>query len=67
MLRRRRRLRSLAQALGATAPFWTSTQKLFLLCQDAFDRFIRPFRVADAAVMATYYTAQALIALSTMG
>jgi len=33
----------------------------------AFDRFIRPFRAADAAVMVTYYAAQGLIALSTTG
>ena len=48
-------------ALAGALLFMTSDALL------AFDRFIRPFRVADAAVMATYYTAQALIALSTMG
>jgi len=48
-------------ALAGALLFMTSDALL------AFDRLIRPFRVADAAVMATYYTAQALIALSTMG
>ena len=33
----------------------------------AFERFVRRFRGADAAVMATYYGAQALIAFSTKG
>jgi uncharacterized membrane protein YhhN len=30
----------------------------------AVDRFARPFRAGDAAVMTTYYAAQTLIALS---
>src|SRR5262249_51514549 len=33
----------------------------------AFARFARPFRGGDAAVMLTYYAAQALIALSSAG
>jgi uncharacterized membrane protein YhhN len=40
---------------------------LFFMLSDgllAVDRFSRPFRAADAAVMTTYYAAQMLIALS---
>jgi uncharacterized membrane protein YhhN len=48
-------------AVGGALAFMTSDGLL------AFDRFVRPFRTADAAVMATYYAAQTLIGLSTLG
>ena len=48
-------------ALAGAIVFMTSDGLL------ACEHFVQPFRGADAAVMATYYTAQALIALSTAG
>jgi len=48
-------------ALAGALLFMTSDGLL------AFGRFVRPFRAGDAAVMATYYAAQALIALSAAG
>src|SRR5262249_46347809 len=48
-------------ALAGALLFMTSDGLL------AFGRFVQPFRAGDAAVMATYYAAQALIALSAAG
>ena len=48
-------------ALAGALLFMTSDGLL------AFGRFVRPFRGGDTAVMVTYYSAQALIALSTAG
>jgi len=31
----------------------------------AVDRFVKPFRAAQAVILSTYFAAQALIALST--
>jgi alkylglycerol monooxygenase len=48
-------------ALAGALLFMTSDGLL------AFGRFVRPLPAGDAAVMVTYYAAQALIALSTAG
>jgi uncharacterized membrane protein YhhN len=63
-------VRALSTATPASSGALALAGALLFLVSDgllATDRFARPFRTADAAVMTTYYAAQTLIALSIRG
>jgi uncharacterized membrane protein YhhN len=54
--------------LGGPAALAACAGAFLFLSSDsvlAVDRFVRPFRAAQGAILATYFAAQALIALST--
>ena len=55
------------EASGTPATLSACVGATFFLASDsvlAFDRFVRPFKSAQAVILSTYFTAQALIALS---